>query len=265
MPHPRLFASACLLHVPAPCVSVGSVSKSGCSVLYDVDDRTCTTQSRGEIFANTGAALAGFFLQPNVHCVFFTQDFAAERDGVDAGFILATVDAAEISRSSTTGGGEPSKALVDSVVAAHATEQLSLAFYAHGVLRTVLLRRPLLSAEPCTLSGLSFAATVALEGSRVFVFFDAAASSTSPTSSTSSSGSSGNSGRSGDSFLCVVDAHLVNVWLALLFADQVEAADADAVAAAASGGSVSGDDSGSAGEGSPAAAKLRKELETEPW
>ena len=72
----------------------GSISKSGCSVLYDVDTKTTAQASRSEIFDQIRVACSAFFMQPDVRCCFFTQDFAAEREHLDLSFVHCVVDAA---------------------------------------------------------------------------------------------------------------------------------------------------------------------------
>eukprot|EP00750_Incisomonas_marina_P021055 INCI4150.1.p1 GENE.INCI4150.1~~INCI4150.1.p1 ORF type:complete len:430 (+),score=95.88 INCI4150.1:238-1527(+) len=198
----------------------GSISKSGCSVLYDVDTKTTARASRSEIFDQIRAASSAFFMQPNVRCCFFTQDFAAEREHLDLNFVHYVVDAAAASEGSTSTVAAPtmSEAAVASALAAHTKSELSLAFYTQGVLKA-LLCKPLTARAACTISKLAFESTVALEGPKVFVFLDRP--------------SSAKKAAVAANYCCVLDAHVVNVWLALQFAEQVEAGEAAAAEAMA--------------------------------
>lgn len=218
----------------------GSISKSGCCVLFDVDKKTTSKFSHADIFKKISSSLDDFFLKSEVKCCFVTQKFDSQRDDCKEIFHFAdlVIDSENCLYDASSGftrrvnldsrqtAGPPSTQAssshrtTDEIIAgvpnsnkaakeignltstAHTNSLLSIPFYTQRLLR-ILLPRSLCSG-PCTVSDFTFVFSVSLEATKCFVFLNASGSN------------------SGYNYCCILDVHLVNFWLALEFAEENE-------------------------------------------
>jgi len=215
----------CILCPVFKCGVPGSISRSGCSVLYDVDTKAAKQKSKSDLMKQIHDSFKAFFLQPSVRCIYFTDTLGQETDDEVFEFAHSIVDVntcqsttMDSGRSPTSGppsAKSPSSQHADGVAQSpnecHQSGHLSLNFYTQRVLRQ-LLCRPLLQGKH-TIEGVPLSITIAMEGKKCFVFADHLSTNSDTADPI-------------QHHCLVIDIHLLDILLALEFAERVESAEA---------------------------------------